>query len=106
MQVADELAVTGVGDEQDAPHEREHGGRDTERNNVRKRIEFPAEVAGRVRHPRDAPVQAVKENRKSKRLRRRDKVLIWPVISAAHLHRAIKRLQHRDEPKEDVAARE
>ncbi len=66
--------VQRVGKKMESPHERQQTGRYPEGDRVGQRIQLLAELAGRIGHARDAPVQCVKRNRKQDRDRRQIQV--------------------------------
>jgi hypothetical protein len=93
-------------DEQNAPHERQYRRRNSECNDVGYRVQFAAEIAGRVRHARDAAVKSVKEDCKSDSFSGGSELMVGPKISACDLKRAFKRLQDCQESQKNIGAGE
>ena len=54
----------------ETPYQRQQTRRHAKRNHIRQRIEFPAKIAGRIRHARNAAIERIKWNRNQNRDRR------------------------------------
>ena len=100
------LPLSGRGHKENAPHKNKHGRSYTKRNHIGKRIQFAAEVAGGVRHARDAAVQTVKQDRKENCFGREREVAVEPHISGSRLQCSFESLQDGDKAKKDIRASE